>query len=325
MRHRNTSPTITRAAHAEPIDVVIVSFNCSNHLAKCLNGLRECGSSFNLRMVVVDNASSDGTTEWLRSAFQEVRTIENSQNVGFAAGCNVGMLSGRAEFVFLLNPDCVIDVESLHGLVECLTEHPMAACVAPRLRSGTKILPAVYRNVVTLREFLTKMLFLDRVTKQLWPQKCSDERIRADAASPSSKTQAVDYFVGACVLCRRAHLQSVGMFDPGFFLYFEDQDLSIRLRERGFDVMLCPDVVVEHTQGVSADQDVERTVFESYRSLCYFFDRHRSESSRIALRLVIAVGVSIRLMVFGLAMALGMSEASRRFRAYWRVIREIVL
>ncbi|HUT04806.1 MAG TPA: hypothetical protein VM163_13045, partial [bacterium] len=72
-------------------------------------------------------------------------------------------------------------------------------------------------------------------------------------------------------------------------------------------------------------QNVERTTFESYRSLCYFFNRHRSGSSRIALRLVIAIGVSIRLMVFGLAIAIGKAEARRRFEAYWRVIREIVL
>jgi len=317
--------TKTCKADVEPIDVVIVSFNCSKHLAKCLDGLRECSRSFNLRTVVVDNASSDGTVEWLRSVFQDVRTIENSQNVGFAAGCNVGMLSGRAEFVLLLNPDCVIDVESLHNLVECLTEHPMAACVAPRLRSETKILPPVYRSVVTLREFLAKMLFLDRVARRLRPQERLGEKMCSDTVSPSSRGQEVDYFVGACVLCRRSHLQSVGMFDPGFFLYFEDQDLSLRLRERGFDVMFCPDVVVEHTQGVSAGQDVERTTFESYRSLCYFFNRHRSNRSRIALRLVIAIGVSIRLMVFGLAIAFGNAEARRRFEAYWRVIREIVL
>ncbi len=318
-------PTKTRKADVEPIDVVIVSFNCSKHLAKCLNALRECGRSFNLRLVVVDNASSDGTVEWLRSGFQDVRTIENSQNVGFAAGCNVGMLSGRAEFVLLLNPDCVIDAESLHNLVECLTEHPMAACVAPSLRSGTTILPPVYRSVVTLREFLAKMLFLDRVASRIRPRKWLGEKSGSDTVSPSSKAQAVDYLVGACVLCRRAHLQSVGMFDPGFFLYFEDQDLSLRLRERGFDVMFCPDIVVEHTQGVSADQDVERTIFESYRSLCYFFNRHRSNSSRIALRLVIAIGVSIRLMVFAVAMALGNAEARRRLGAYWQVIREVVL
>lgn len=319
------SPVTARGAHVAPIDVVIVSFNCKEHLAKCLDGLRECGRSLQLRTVVVDNASSDGTVEWLRSAHPEVRVIENSENVGFAAGCNMGILSGDAQLVLLLNPDCVIDAESLHGLVECLTEHPRAACVAPSLRSGASITPPVYRSVVTLREFLAKMLFLDRVVKRIRPHKSPAEESALEAISPSSMGRKADYVVGACVLCRRAHLQSVGMFDPGFFLYFEDQDLSLRLRERRFDVMFCPTIVVEHTQGASADQDVERTIFESYRSLCYFFDRHKGRGSRMALRPVIAVGVSIRLTVFALAVALGKPRARRRLGAYWRVIREIVL
>ncbi len=320
------SPKKTLSSSAGAIDVVIVSYNCRDSLAQCLGSLKECRDSFDLRIVVVDNASSDGTPDEVASMFPEIRLVQNKQNLGFASGCNIGILRGHEELILLLNPDCVLGASSLHNLVECLQQERTAAFVAPNLEKDAKPSLPVYRGVVTLREFLAKMLFLDRALgRGLQPGPAPNEWEADRTERGLVPCREVDYAVGACLLCRRPHLESVGLFDPGFFLYFEDQDLSLRLRERGFKIFLCPEARVEHVQGVSADQEVERAVFESYRSLCYFFDLHRDERSRAALRLTIAVGAVIRLIAFGVAHICGRGgEARSRTMAYRRVIREIV-
>ena len=274
----------------------------------------------------MDNASSDGTPELVRSLFPEVCVIEKRRNLGFATGCNVGILSGRADLVLLLNPDCEISASALQQLVDCLEQSENAACAVPVLERGAKPIQPVYRAVVTLREFLAKMLFLDRALgRHSAPQEGFDRQKVNCVAEGRVSGREVDYVVGACVLCRRLHLESVGLLDSGFFLYFEDQDLSLRLRERGFRLLFCPEARIEHVQGVSADQELERAVFESYRSLCYFFDLHKRKQSGVALRLVMFVGASIRLVLFGVAFFLGKgAEARSRIAAYRRVMRETV-
>ncbi len=320
------SPMKTHSSPVQAIDVVTVSYNCKDSVVRCLNSLRNCRDSFELRTVVVDNASSDGTPEAVRSMFPEVKVVQSRQNLGFATGCNIGIVVGHEELVLLLNPDCEIGAPALRQLVDCLEQNKSAACAAPGLERDAKPIPPVYRAVVTLRELLAKMLFLDRAFgRHSAPRQGLDRREAGRAATGVVAGQDVDYVIGACVLCRRLHLKSVGLFDPGFFLYFEDQDLSLRLRERGFRVLFCPEVEVEHAQGASAVQEPERTVFESYRSLCYFFDRHRDKLSGVALRLVIAVGAAIRLMVFSVVFFLGKgAEARRRIAAYRQVMTEIV-
>ena len=321
---RLMSPKKTLSSSARAIDVVIVGYNCRDSLVQCLSSLKECRQSFDLRIVVVDNASSDGTPDAVTSMFPEVRLVQNKQNLGFASGCNIGILWGHEELILLLNPDCVLDASALRQLVDCVQQEKTAACAAPNLEKDAKPSLPVYRGIVTLREFLAKMLFLDRALGR-GLQPAPDECEAGQTARGLVPSQEVDYAVGACLLCRRLHLESVGLFDPGFFLYFEDQDLSLRLRKRGFRILLCPEARVEHLQGVSADQEVERAVFESYRSLCYFFDLHRDERSRAALRLVIAVGVVIRLIAFGLGLVCGRGgDARSRIAAYRRVISEIV-
>ena len=320
------SPMKTHSPLVQAIDVVIVSYNCKDALVRCLNSLRDCRDCLDLRPVVVDNASTDGTPEAIRSEFSDVQVIKNTRNLGFATACNQGILSGREDFVLLLNPDCEIGASALRQLVDCLQQDKSAACVAPNLERATRPVPPVYRKVVTLREFLAKMLFLDRALYRRDSRPVASDGQQADCTDKCAVSgRVVDYVVGACVLCRRLHLESVGLLDPGFFLYFEDQDLSLRLRERGFGVLFCPEATVEHAQGASADREVERTVLESYRSLCYFFDRHKDKRSGIALRLAIALGAMIRLIVFSFMLLIGKGVEERsRIVAYRRVMREIV-
>ncbi|MBN2208513.1 MAG: glycosyltransferase family 2 protein [Candidatus Coatesbacteria bacterium] len=310
----------------QAIDVVIVSFNCKDALIRCLNSLRGCRDCFDLRPVVVDNASTDRTQQAIRSEYPDVEVIENTLNLGFATACNQGILLGHEDFVLLLNPDCEVGASALRRLVDCLQQDKSAACAAPGLARETRPVPPVYRGMVTLREFLAKMLFLDRSLYRRASRKAASDGQEDECTDKCAVPgREVDYVVGACVLCRRLHLESVGLLDPGFFLYFEDQDLSLRLRERGFRLLFCAEVAVEHAQGASADREVERTVLESYRSLCYFFDRHKDKRSALALRLAMALGATIRLIVFSFMLLIGESvEARSRIAAYRRVVREIV-
>ena len=311
---------VERVGPVIPIDVVVVSWNCRDALIECLKSLRRCQGEFDLRTVVVDNFSSDDTVQAVKSEFPNVKVIANPRNVGFAAGCNQGILAGKEEVVLLINPDCQIDRKALRQLFFCLQIRPEVACVGPSLVRDGKLLRPVYRRRVTVGEFLLKMLFLDhlfRFVARGWAKWAGGLRANKTAVE-------VDYLVGACILARRAALLAVGLFDPRFHLYFEDQDLCLRLKARGFAVLLCPQATVVHNQGASASKDPARTIFESYRSLCYFFSEHGGRASRLALRVSIVVGAVIRLFVWGLLLKItGKAEAAARIDAYRRVIGEL--
>jgi len=308
-----------------PLDVVIVSYNCREALIRCIESLASFRSRSVLRTVVVDNASVDGTVEAIRERFPDVTVIANDQNLGFAAGCNQGILNASGDMVLLLNPDCRLTESAVDALLWSLSNRPDAACIAPRLVKNGHTSSPVYAGVVSLREFAGKMLLLGKLARLV---RAVIKRLSNDKSTPQLGDEAVrevDYVEGACVLCRRIALVSVGLLDPGYFLFFEDQDLCVRLRERGYQVFAHDGVAVEHEQGVSANQDVKRTILESYRSLCYFFRRHRSTSSIRALKCLIGLGALIRVVLFSFARVLGRPNSAKRAAAYVSVVKELVL
>ncbi len=247
--------------------IVIVSFNVRDDLDACLRAIPAAVGEMTTATVVVDNGSTDGTVEMLRQRWPAVQLIETGMNVGFARANNVGIRQTSSELVLLLNPDTVPGPGSLVELVAHLHAHPEAAAVGPRLidAAGTPELSFGW-SMSPLGELRQKTIE-GLARRGFGPMRRWLER--------SLSTRGTrEWLSGACLLARRADLEAVGLLDERFFMYGEDIDLCVSLRERGRAVRFEPKVEVRHLRGRSgaSNPELERRRRESH--MVYYRKHH---------------------------------------------------
>jgi N-acetylglucosaminyl-diphospho-decaprenol L-rhamnosyltransferase len=259
------------------VDVVVVSYNSRGELRGCIEPLAGLEQ---VRVVVVDNASTDGSLEAV--ADLPIERIALEQNGGFGHGCNVGWRRGRASYVLFLNPDARIDRVSLERLVSVLETTPGAGAVAPRINHTDGTLDYSLRRFPRLRSTYARALFLHRFfPRASW----TDELVRDDAvyAVPGSP----DWVSGASILVERSVLEELGGFDEGFFMYCEDIDLCRRLRDGGHDLLYEPTATVTHEGGASAPRTSLLPVLAASR--LRYASKHRSTPAALLERFGIAL------------------------------------
>ncbi len=256
------------------LDIVIVSFNAREDLRACLESLSRHPPSVAASVIVVDNASSDGSGDLVATSFPGVRLIALSSNVGFAAGNNVGIRAGHHDLVLLLNSDTIVPATAIDGMVAALLARPEAAALGPRLIDDDgraelscgrmlspwnelrqKLLGAAYHRRLPL-----VTAYVDRLTK-------------------TSRT--VDWVSGACLLVRRADAERVGLLDERYFMYAEDVDFCAALRARGRAVIFDPVVEVRHRRGRSRRSAADATARAYRRSQLAFYAKHHPTWYRV--------------------------------------------
>ncbi len=224
------------------IDVVVVSYNSRDTLRDCVEPLVGLPA---VSVTVVDNGSPDRSLEAI--ADLPVQAIDSGRNGGFGFGCNLGMAAGSAPFVLFLNPDARIDGKSLQRLAAALEAEPDVAIVGPRLLEEDDRLVPSMRRYQRPGSTWAQALFVHRLVRRAaW----ANEIIHQEAAY--ERVAYPEWLSGACMLARRAALESIGGFDERFFLYCEDMDLCARLRAAGHEIRYEPGVAVHHDGGRSA-------------------------------------------------------------------------
>ncbi len=235
--------------------VVVVSYNVAPLLARCLESIRQAGESLagqceRLDVVVVDNASTDGSAELVRARFPEVRLIVNARNLGFGAACNQGA-AADADYVLFLNPDAALTPGALPALLARVRSTPRAGMAGPRVTYSDG------RPQPTRRRFPTLGALLLESTPLEWRRPGWGPLRRYHMADrPAYDAAPVDWLSGACLLARKAAFDEAGGFSPSFFMYFEEVDLSRRMAAYGWQTWYEPDAHVVHHHSRSADQDL---------------------------------------------------------------------
>lgn len=257
------------------VSVVIVNHNSRAHLVDCLVSLEREALRLGLEIIVVDNSSSDGSPELIRERFPRVCLIRNACNVGFSRANNQGIQEGRCPFILLLNPDSEVLPGALVRLMEEMRSHPQTGAVGPALVRGPGRYQVSFGNRVS---FFPQMLQKSILNAFYRVRLESDRRRRR-----------VGWLSGACLLCRRAAVLETGCFDESFFLYFEDIDLCLRMRNQGWDMVYLPQARVRHTGGASTGQERAGSRFYYRQSQLYFYQKHNSPVSQILLRLYLGL------------------------------------
>ena len=256
------------------LTIVIVTYNSRGEIAACLDSLRDAAAArpdgaaaMPHEIVVVDNASHDGTPALLRRGWPEVRVIEAGGNLGFAAANNIGIRASAGEFVLLLNPDTVVNRDALDRLVAALTDNPTAAVAGPRIVDGTGRAELSFGPMISpLGELRQKLLVVGNDRGLPMIVRWVDRLTR--------RPRTVDWVSGACLLARRQDIEAAGLFDERFFMYIEDVDLCAAVRARGRSVLFVPGAQIVHLRGRSAVSARSATNQHYRRSQIAFYRKH---------------------------------------------------
>ena len=258
------------------VSIVILNFNTREHLRACLQALLAEGSTtlsngpLQAEVLVVDNASSDDSADMVAAEFPWVRLIRSSDNGGFARGNNQALREARGSAVLLLNPDTLVPRGAIAGFLELLDRHPEAGIIGPKLIKEDGSMHLACR-----RSFPTPAIAFYRVAglSRLFPHSARFGRYNLTFVDEAAPVE-VDSVCGACLLVRRAVLDTIGLLDERFFMYGEDIDWCLRTREAGWTVRYEPSIVITHLHGAASRKRALRTTFHFFRAMDLFYRKH---------------------------------------------------
>jgi GT2 family glycosyltransferase len=247
--------------------IVIVSYNVRRDLEICLRSIVDRTAPLATTIVVVDNASIDGTPAMVRATFPTVRVIETGENLGFARANNVGIRATATDLVLLLNPDTHVPADAIQQLVRALEGAPGAAVVGPRLVDDAGRPELSFGWAISpLGELRQKL------AGALYERGVGFMTRRVEAWTRTSGER--EWISGACLLARRRDLDAVGLLDERYFMYTEDVDLCVAFRARGRQVRFVADVVVTHRRGQSAAANPQTNALRRRSHIAYYEKHH---------------------------------------------------
>jgi N-acetylglucosaminyl-diphospho-decaprenol L-rhamnosyltransferase len=249
------------------LSIIIVSYNARDDLERCLDSLVRSKIRIDHEIVVVDNASTDGSADAVRARWTGVRVIEAGSNLGFARANNLGIRNTFGELILLLNGDTMVAPRAIDALVERLDARPDVAVVGPRLVDGTGRAELSFGKMMTPLAELRQKVIVRGNARGVAPIVAYVDRI-------TRREQEVDWVSGACLLVRRADAEAVGLLDERYFMYTEDIDFCAAIRARNRRILFTPVAEIVHLRGRSAASS-PRTADAAYRrSRLAFYEKH---------------------------------------------------
>ncbi len=254
------------------LSIVIVNYNVRYFLEQVLLSIEQARQGISLEVFVVDNASQDGSVEMLSTQFPYVSVISNSQNLGFAKANNQAIKKTKGEYILLLNPDTVINEDTLVKCIGFMEEHPNAGGLGVKMIDGSgRFLPESKRGLPTPFVAFCKTFGLSN----LFPQSKIFNHYHLGYLD-KSKTHEVEVLAGAFMFLRKTVLNEIGLLDEAFFMYGEDIDLSYRILKGGYKNYYYPETTILHYKGESTKKGSLNYVKTFYQAMVIFAKKHFS-------------------------------------------------
>ncbi|PKN89120.1 MAG: glycosyltransferase family 2 protein [Deltaproteobacteria bacterium HGW-Deltaproteobacteria-1] len=285
------------------ITFIIVNWNTRDLLQDCLDSIIKTAETLTYEIIVVDNASTDGSAGMVAEKYPQVKLISNRENRGFGAANNQGFAVMKGKYALLINTDAVLTAGAARKMQAFADETPDAAIVCGQLLNadGSK------QNSVAAFPTLLTLAANTSLLEYLFPAKYPSKRY--EHASPLE----VDSAIGACMLIRKKALDDVAVFDESYFFFFEETDLAYAMKRAGWRIYQVPDAPVYHLQGQSIGRNV-RSRIEFYRSRYQFLRKwhsgayYRAAAVIIFLRLLVDTLLNGVGVMFTLGMAAGLRQ-----------------
>ena len=274
------------------VSIIIVNWNRLKDTLECLKSLENIKTGFNIELVIIDNASTDGSPKKIREYFNNhllgkkdfsFNLIENRINLGFCGGNNIGIgyaLKNNADFILLLNNDTLVDGNFLLNLTGVFGKYPDAGIVSPKIyfRGGYEFHKSRYKKTD-----LGKVIWYaggDIDWKNVYGSNHGVDQVDHGQFDKITET---DFATGACMIIRRQVIEDIGMLDEKYFMYFEDDDLSVRAKKAGWKVLYAPKAHIWHKVSQSSGIGGPLNDYFITRNRLLFGMRYASLRTRFAL------------------------------------------
>ena len=243
------------------IAVVIVNWNGKDDLHACLHSLFDVPPLCDYEVWVVDNASSDGSADMVRSEFPHAHLVVNASNEGFSRANNVALRATTSRYALLLNSDAAVHLGAVDSMVQFMDAYPRTGILGPKVLNPDGTLQLSCRRFPTLGAGFFRNTYLGR----LFPQnKYAQDYLMQDF--DHSSVRSVDWVSGCAMLLRRELMDTVGLLDENFYMYCEDVDICWRTNHASWEVTYFPDALVTHAIGRSSDKNADAMIWEFHRS-----------------------------------------------------------
>lgn len=277
--------------HWQPVSIVTVNYNGGSLLNQCVNAALDQAQE----IIIVDNASSDSSLIELERLFHinnRFQIIRLPQNRGFAAGCNIGLRASTQRYILFLNPDCILQKNSLHRMVQVIESDPRIGMVGGYLVNpdgseqggGRRAIPTPWRAFV-------RAFGLYRLAKY-WPKVFFDFHL--DQQPLPQKPVEVEAISGALMLVRLQSIDDVGSWDENYFLHCEDLDWCMRFKQKGWKIVFVPDAPVIHYQGTCSRARPFFVAWHKHKGMMRFYRKFFRHQYPSALMGIITLGVWLR-------------------------------
>jgi hypothetical protein len=309
------------ACAKEPLDlsIIIVNWNTRDLLAQCLQSVYDTTSNLDFEVVVVDNASTDGSQEMVRQEFPDVRLIANTENLGFAKANNQAIRRSRGRYVLLLNSDAFVRENTIEHMVAFMDGHPeagMAGCKLlyedGRLQPSCSTFPTLFTEfciATGLDKLFPKSPLFGKYRMTYWD---------------FDDVREVDVILGAFMLVCATAIGEVGLMDEGYFMYSEEVDWCYQFKEKGWKIFFYPHVEALHLWGGSIRQIRIEMLIQMYRSRIAFFRKYYGRQSANLLKLIVGFGCLLRIAPGAWYYRWSDNPQSRqKHQAFWRLLRTL--
>ena len=273
------------------LSIIIVSWNAKSYLLQCIESLASETSSHNMEIIVVDNASTDGSPEAVQKKYPYIKLIQNKTNSGFAKANNIGIRQSEGRYVCLVNSDVKVLNGCIDYLCDYMDNHPSIGILGPKiinpdmtLQHSCRKFPTLWNNFCSATG-LTKILPKSRIF-------CGEEM----QFSLSEKAHKVDALSGCFLMVRRKAIDEVGLFDELFFIYSEDIDWCKRFWNAGWEVVYLPYAKAIHYGGGSSSNAPVRFAIEKEQAVFQYWSKHHGWPSSFFLSFIFLLHHSLRII-----------------------------
>ena len=270
------------------LSVILITYNFAGLAIRAIDSVLAQTKNCELEIIVVDNASSDGTPSELKAAYPGLQLIQNQENVGFARACNQAIGVAKGEYLVLLNSDCFLSNDCFGEMRTYLDSHPEVGIAGARLLNSDLTPQGSCRKFVTaVGEFLATLPYLNKL-----PFQCFHRDILS--AANTETAILVDYVSGACFMFHRSVLESIGGFDEQFFMYSEEEEFCFRARKAGIRTVYVPTAVAVHMSGASFGKNIWRRSTLVAASRLKYYRKYHSSLQVLTFRIALAPALVVR-------------------------------
>lgn len=280
------------------ISIIIVNYNTKELLNQTIQSVINTTNNINYEILVVDNNSTDGSVNMLKNTYSNnsvVKPIYNSDNVGFSKANNKAMKAAKGKYILLLNSDTKVLEKCIEKSFEYMkSDHTIGALGCKLILGDGTLDHACKRGFPSPSASLYYMLKLDK----LFPKVKKFGQYKMSYLSKDTIGE-VDALTGAFMMVRHDAIEKIGFLDEEFFMYGEDLDWCYRIKEAGYKIMYYPEATTIHFKGQSSKKKKWKTLYEFYRAMYLFYNKHYKNKYNIFVSLLVYTGIALR---FALAM-----------------------